>query len=140
MPEEQVKNVNEWTAKQQLFIEWLTLPSEERTPLTQGGFAREIGVREETLSRWKLLDGFQDAVKALIMSRFGDVLHDVVYSFKREAMKGSYQHQRTYFEMMGLYVEKHEVKGTLNVEGSLSDDDLIARADTVIARRAKDTP
>lgn len=85
---------------------WLSLPSVERTPHTIAAFAKELGVGEKTLYRWKLLPGFQDEVKALIKSNLGDALHDVVHSFKAEARKGSFQHQKMYFEMMGLHTDK----------------------------------
>jgi hypothetical protein len=48
----------------------------------------------------------------------GDVLHDVVYSFKAEAKKGSFQHQKMYFDMMGFYKEKWD--GELQVTGDLN--------------------
>lgn len=133
-------SASDWTFRQRQFMLWLATPSVQREPLTILALSKELGVDESTLHRWKHLPGFREEVNSIITASLSDNYHDVMYAFKQEAAKGSFQHERMYFEMMGVYVEKHEVKGTLNVEGSLSDDDLIARADTVIARRAKDTP
>lgn len=134
------ENDKDWSANQRRFMEWLSLPSVEREPLTQRAFATALGVGEVTLSRWRKLPGFMAEVHKLITASLGDDYYDVMYSFKQEARKGSYQHQRMYFEMMGAYVEKHEVKGSLQVEGGLSDDELIAKADAVIAKRTAHTP
>jgi hypothetical protein len=140
MPETETKNAKEWTARQRVFIEWLAQSSEERIPLTQGALAKQIGVHESTLSDWKRLPGFEDAVKELIMVRFGDVLHDVAYSFKAEAKKGSFNHQKMYFEMMGLYVQKFAptTPDGKHAYGSAPANDLIRDVDRILdAGRAR---
>lgn len=111
---------NKWTDKQRKFMAWLALPSYDRQPLAQYALAAELKVHETTLCAWRKLPGFMDEVKSLITASLGDVYHDVMHSFKAEAKKGSYQHQKTYFEMLGVYTPKSEVKGTLEVSGGVT--------------------
>lgn len=130
--QEQTRN---WTITQRRYIEWLALPSMERFPLTQGGFAREVAVNEATLWKWRKLPGFVDEVQKIIKESLGDALHDVMWSFKEQAKKGSFPHQKMYFEMMGLY------SPTLNIsiirqeaqrladEYGLDVDEVIAEAE-----------
>jgi hypothetical protein len=141
MPNENTKeNDKEWSANQRKFMEWLSLPSVERDPFTQRAFADVLGVGEVTLSRWRKLPGFMAEVQNLITASLGSNYHDVMYSFQQESAKGSFPHQRMYFEMLGAYREQSDLnfKGSLAVEGGLSDDELIQRANAVIERRAKD--
>lgn len=85
-------------------------------------------MHEVTLCTWKKLPGFMDEVRRLITASLGDVYHDVMHSFKVEAKKGSYQHQRTYFEMLGVYTPKTqtELSGdvVIKVLRGVSMDDL----------------
>lgn len=105
MSDEQKRN-HEWTAKQQLFMEWLALPSRERVPLTEKMLADELGVTDRTLRNWQKLPGFQEDLHDLIRANLGDALSEVTGSFKDEAKKGSFQHQKMYYEMVGWYVNK----------------------------------
>lgn len=82
----------------------------ERIPPTQKAFAEHLGVNEATLWRWHNAEGFRAEVQVLIMGSIGDDLHDVMYAFKSEAKKGSYQHQKMFLELLGLYVERKEEK------------------------------
>lgn len=87
------------------------MSSFDRWPLTQDAFAKENKVGTVTLWRWQKIPGFMDEVRRLITASLGDVYHDVMHSFKQEATKGSYQHQRTYFEMLGVYTPRQEITG-----------------------------
>lgn len=116
-------DVKNWSANQRKFIEWLSLPTRQREPFSQGMLAAELGVAEATLSRWKHLEGFDDEVQATIRRNLGDVLNEVVGSFKDEAKKGQFQHQKMYFEMLGWYVERRKID--LDVR-KLSDEELLA--------------
>jgi hypothetical protein len=140
MPQTEPKIPKEWTARQRIFMEWLALSSEERIPLTQGALAKEIGVHETTLCDWKKLPGWEDELKARIMARMGDALPDVAYSFKAEAKKGSFNHQKMYFEMMGLYVQKFAptTPDGKHAYGSAPANDLIRDVDRILdAGRAR---
>ena len=92
---------SEWSSNQIKFQEWLSLPKYDRFPPTQDLLAPELGVREETLSRWKKLDGWQEAVNGLARSSVGESLPQVYGALVREAEKGSIQHIRTVLELTG---------------------------------------
>lgn len=97
-----------FTPNQRRFIEWLATPEMERFPTTQRALATDMGVHYQTLTKWHAKPEIKAEVKAIIMENLDDALVDVVYSFKAEAKKGSYQHQKTYFEMLGMYVPKQQ--------------------------------
>jgi hypothetical protein len=66
-------DVKQWSVNQLDFQYWLSLPSHERGE--QRDFARVHDLAEETLSRWKRLPGFMDAVFDLAKQRItGDKL------------------------------------------------------------------
>jgi hypothetical protein len=113
--------VNQWHDKQRRFQEWLALSSFDRVPLSQQALAAELHVREETLCRWKKFPGFMAEVHKLITASLGDVYHDVMHSFKQEATKGSYQHQRTYFEMLNVYTPTQQVQGDIRITVAYED-------------------
>lgn len=104
----EVNIVNTWTANQRAFLDWLSLPTRERLPLTQKMLADELGVREETLCRWKQLPGFEDERLRRIRARLGVKAHEIMGAFVDEASKGSYPHQKTWLEMMGWYTSKED--------------------------------
>lgn len=104
-------SVKSWTPNQVRFQEWLALPEVERLPLTQRMLAQELQINEATLSRWRKLPGFEAEVQRIIKENFGDALADVIGAFKSEAKKGSYNHQKLYFEMLGMYTPKQELLG-----------------------------
>ena len=85
---------------------WLATPSELRVPLTETALAEELKVNPATLWKWKQKPGFKEQVQRLITESLGDDYHDVMHAFKAEAKKGSYQHQKMYMEMLGVYVPK----------------------------------
>lgn len=105
------ENADKWTANQRKFIDWLALPCVKRDPPTQVKLASQLNVNETTLTRWRKLPGFMQEVQELIRENLGDELHEVMFAFKEEAKKGSFQHQKLYFEMLGLHVDKQELTG-----------------------------
>ena len=111
---------NAWTANQRKFILWLATPSEERFPLTQKALAAEMGVHETTLVRWGKLPEVRAEVQEIIKDSLGDALHDVVFAFKKQAKKGSFPHQKMYFEMLNLYTPKQDINGTLEISGNVN--------------------
>jgi hypothetical protein len=102
-----------WSADQYKFQLWLALPSSIRKPKTQRAIAEELGVHESTLSDWKKLPGWRDAVNTLALDLVRDDVPDVLASTRREAKKGSFQHQKMILEMVGLYTERREVSGVV---------------------------
>jgi hypothetical protein len=92
---------DKWTANQLKAQEWLAMPRYERIPPTQELFADSIGINSCTITRWKKLDGFTDAVNALARTSVGESLPQVYGALVREAEKGSIQHIRTVLELTG---------------------------------------
>ncbi len=111
-----------WTVKQRRLITWLATPQEERTPLRESSLAEELGVNPATLWRWKQLPGFFAEVNKLVDEHFADDYAAIADSFKREARSGSYQHQKTYFEMIGKFVPKQQVEVTGGVNVYMPDN------------------
>lgn len=105
------KRAKEWTVRQRKFMLWLALPEDARVPLNQRLYAEEIGVNEATLSDWKATPGFMAEVQDIIRASLSDAAHDVMGAFKAEAKKGSFPHQKMFFEMLGWHVDKQELGG-----------------------------
>jgi hypothetical protein len=121
------KTVKEWTSDQLNFQQWLALPAKLRKPKTQRQLADQFGVHEATLSDWKKMPGFRDAVNALALDLVRDDVANIVAALVREAKKGSAQHIKMALEMAGLYTEKLEIdaklKGYVGISPDEWDDD-----------------
>jgi len=107
------KKVN-FTANQLKFIDWLAQGKYHREPSTQARFAELIGVRPETLTRWKRgQNGFSEqefnhAVTERARAILDEVIPDTLSALKEEAVKGNLGHIKTILELTGLYTEKVE--------------------------------
>ena len=93
--------ISEWSPSQWRFIELLSSQGVSGSHQTQGEMAVELGVRAETLSRWKKLPGFADAVYDLAMRHAGARLGRVLDSLAESAEKGNIQAQRLFLEVTG---------------------------------------
>jgi hypothetical protein len=91
-----------WTAEQMRFIRWLALPKAERKPKYQRDLALEIGVVEDTLSRWKDLPGFRDAVNAQAREYVRDDIPEVLFAIRKAAKQGSVPHIQMALVMAGM--------------------------------------
>ncbi|HEY85649.1 MAG TPA: hypothetical protein G4N96_11135 [Chloroflexi bacterium] len=107
-------NVN-FTSKQRRAIEWLANPGNDRQPKTQRLLAAEIGVRIETITRWKRKPEFMDAVLARSRELLKSDLPEIYRSLADEAKAGSHKHQKLAFELSGEYVERKEVEVSVPV-------------------------
>ena len=103
-----------FTVKQIRFIEWLAAAKADRRPKTQIDLAKEIGVNDKTLTRWKKLPGFRDAVTARARELLGDDLPQIYDALRKEAIAGSYKHIELSFKLTGEFVERHDIN--LNVQ------------------------
>jgi len=140
------KKPKNWSANQKKFMLWLALPSDQRLPLTQGMLARELSLDDGTLSEWKRLSGFWDAVNALVEEHLADDFAPIIESLKREARKGSIQHIRIYLEMIGKYTPRlaidhqHRIMveeaTRLAQESGLDADAVVAEAERIMAGEA----
>jgi hypothetical protein len=95
--------INALRPEQETFALWLILPATEREPKMQKELAAQLGVTEETLSRWKSVPQFADAVLALkwSMVRSSDV-HRIVDAQVRKALKGNTSAADWVFRVLGL--------------------------------------
>ena len=109
--------MSKFSAKQQAFIRWLALGKYHKEPSTQGELAEQLGVRQETLSRWKkgnhsfTQEDFDIAVQAEIDRVNKEEIPNAFSALRDRVRKGEFQHLKLFFEMMGLYVEKRQIEG-----------------------------
>jgi len=94
-------DAKKWTSNQIKFQVWLAQPKEERIPFNQEHFAKKIGVVDSTLSRWKRLEGWDEAVIEIARKHLLRDLPQIYAALSREARKGSIQHIRTALELAG---------------------------------------
>lgn len=102
------QDATQWTRNQRRFIEWVATPDELKEHRKVADFAASIGLERTTLWRWRKLPGFNEAVQQHAMQYLGDALPEVLASFKDMARRGNFQHQKTYFEMLGIYTPPKE--------------------------------
>lgn len=91
-----------WSANQQQFMAWLALPSAQRKPRTQKLFAEQIGVHQDTLTDWKKLPGFMDAVNALARELVKHDVAEVLGKIRAEAKKGNLPFVNMVLTMAGM--------------------------------------
>lgn len=116
-----------FTAKQLAAIEWFAASNSDRHPPTQLMLAKELGVTERTIIRWKELPGFRDAATARARELLGDSLPQIYAALRREATKGSFQHIKLAMEMSGEHVDKTESLEKVELQfdfSNLSDEQL----------------
>ena len=118
-----------WTDEQVQLQEWLALPKRERSPKTQTGFAKKLGVSRTTLHNWRKLPGFQEAVNAMARIELAKQVPDVYDAIAREAIAGSYQHAKLMLELLEEYEE------TLNLNVDDKREKVNARLDELAERR-----
>lgn len=106
------KEVKEWTPNQERFIDWLALPEELREPRFHRGFAEQIGVREETLSRWKRLPGLTAEASRRARDLLKSDLPEIYGALVREAKAGSFQHIKLALEVAGEHTDSVDVNVT----------------------------
>jgi hypothetical protein len=106
-----------WSPAQWRFIELLASPEVGKSGKTQAELAIELGVRAETLSRWKKLPGFADAVYALAMQHAGARMGKVIASLGDAAEKeDNIQAKRLYLEAMGKVKPASAVQNIINAD------------------------
>lgn len=92
------------------FIHWLATPDNDRAINTQKAFGEKYGVSEQALSEWRHDPEIVKEVNALVDEHFADEFPEIANSLKRAAARGSYNHQKLYFEMLGKFVPKQQVE------------------------------
>lgn len=94
---------------------WLAQPEHKRVPRMQRDIALKLGLAEPTISNWKRLPGFGDAVLDLAreLIRSSD-LAQILYAQIRKAKKGDTPAARFVFEAAGAMPK--EPVATVNID------------------------
>jgi hypothetical protein len=92
-----------WTSDQLHFQAWLALPAASRDPRSQRQLAAMLEVHESTLSDWKKLPGFGDAVFDLAHTHLVHELVPVLHAQVKAAKNGSLPHAQWLFDLAGKW-------------------------------------
>ncbi len=103
--------IKKWTPNQLKAIYWFATPKVERKPRFQREFAEMLGVREETISRWKNDPDLSAEVGRVARAELGKDLPEVYGTLSKMAIKGSFQHIKLYL----LLLEEHREEVDVNV-------------------------
>lgn len=105
---------NPWTPDQMAFQAWLALPPSIREPRSQKELARQLERDPSTLSDWKKLPGFGEAVYALTLRYVLGRMPAALAAQVRMAEAGSLAHMQWLAEVCGLWERgptRHELAG-----------------------------
>lgn len=91
-----------WTATQLRFMAWLALPKKERKPPTHGALAKDLGVHIDTLTDWKKIPGFMDAVNHLARELVKHDIADVLGVIRKRAKEGDLPYVNMVLAMAGM--------------------------------------
>jgi hypothetical protein len=120
------KGAKRWSTEQREFMAWLAMPRTERTPVTQLALAKELGVHYVTLSKWRYDPRFIVEVNNLKRPQIAARYPEIIDALIEQAERGSYQHQKTYLELIGEYKPpKQEVE----LSGGISMIEVILDAE-----------
>jgi hypothetical protein len=85
------------------FIEWYAVPKKFRNPRDQKGFAKKIGVCEDTITNWKNHDAFlpllQKAMKKWMIDHVPDVIGGL---YTKACSKGHAKDVEMYLRISGI--------------------------------------
>lgn len=120
------QDTENWTADQQRFIAWLALPKAQRVPKTQEKLAEVFGVYRDTLTDWKKVPGFMDAVNALARELVKHDIAEILGVIRAKARKGDLPFVNMALAMAGMAVDVEAAgKGPGNIKAyvTVSPDD-----------------
>ncbi len=123
----------DWTPNQLRTIYWLATPESLRESRTALTFAQKIGVRNETISRWKNDPDLRDEVNRVARAELGKDLPEVYGTLRKMAIKGSFQHMKLYLELLEEYRETSDV----NVNVTDARDELSRRIAGIASRNGQ---
>ncbi len=123
----------DWTPNQLRTIYWLATPESLRESRTALTFAAKIGVRNETISRWKNDPDLRAEVNRVARAELGKDLPEVYGTLRKLAIKGSFQHMKLYLELLEEYRETSDV----NVNVTDARDELARRIAGIASRNGQ---
>lgn len=89
------------------FIRWTAVPTKYKDIKTQGELAKEIGIDETTLSRWKWLEFFWDEVASIRDQEFRRFSTKVAYQgIVEPAFNGNHMAAKLFFQKFEGFSEK----------------------------------
>ena len=102
-----------WTPDQRAVQLWLATPPAARQPRSQRALAAQLELHELTLTAWKRLPGFAEAVYGLVLEHVKGDLAAILHAQVKAARKGSLAHAAWLFEVCGIWTprSKHEHSG-----------------------------
>lgn len=112
-----------WNAKQALYIEWCGIPHgvklvTEGMPVTQTDCVKWLGVSANTLSKWKKLPGFDEAVFRVAKSHLGARVGSILGALGDKAETGDVPAIKTSLEVLGLYTPGADVTVAVRAFGA----------------------
>ena len=90
-------------------MDWQALPKDQRTPKTEQEFAKQIGVTDRTLRRWKQLPGFWNGVRDEARANLRSAIARIYNALIKEAEAGNFQHIKLALEMLNEHTDRIEV-------------------------------
>jgi len=97
------------------FCKWSAQPRDVRQPIEQKQLAKELGVDETTLVRWKELPEFAQNKKYYIREWLGDELPDVMQIVKKGALRGQDRKIELFLKWLGELSEGSETNVAVQV-------------------------
>lgn len=119
------------TDEQKIFAAWLSLPKSERKPKSQTLLAKELGVKDITLSRWKKLPALQAEVDRTHLHYLKDRMGDLYRALVDHAINGKHpKYMEMAFQLAMEQFGKKQVDVRLTKEdaAAMSTEDLAAKA------------
>ena len=104
-----LNEIKKWTPSQLKAIYWFATPKVERKPRFQKEFAETLGVREETISRWKNDPDLSAEVGRVARAELGKDLPEVYGTLRKMAIRGSFQHMKLYLELLEEHREEVDI-------------------------------
>ena len=101
-----------------------------RTATTQNDFARQQKVHPSTLSKWKQLPGFHEAVMERVRAGFGWSMPDIYAALVRGARKENAQLIKLAMEMAGEHTDRQKIEHEGEVTFHVVYDNPSEGADT----------
>lgn len=113
-------NLNE---KQYFFAMWLATPKKDRQPNTQKLLAKDLQVDEDTLTNWKSIPGFTNAVieltKETVKRRVPEVLHRMTDDALQPGAKQDVTDR--VLELAGVWSKKQTIEHQFVFEDMLNE-------------------
>lgn len=110
---------NSWSPDQIKFQAWLAVPPSARSPRSQKELAHQLERDPATLSDWKKLPGWAQAVYQLAREHLDIDLPAILHAQIRAAKDGSLPHAMWLFELAGVWAPRSRHDGPGDTSGQI---------------------